>query len=159
MICLLALIAFGILGIFSATHRRVAREAFDCVFRKVTLRKCRTSLDQKLKSQIIGTLLKKNQRLARFTYKNFEAISWVFTVLFFVSIFYTAVGGYNYLIFGNCNGENSNEMCVYNGIESAFSVGCESPLCQNKDCKCKNESSCVEREGDICQEECLTTGK
>jgi len=52
MICVVALIVFGILGIFSAKYRVIAKEAFDCVFRKITLRKCDSRLDSRLKSEI-----------------------------------------------------------------------------------------------------------
>ena len=33
MICLIALIIFGVLAIFSASYRPLAKEAFDCVLR------------------------------------------------------------------------------------------------------------------------------
>ena len=113
MICILALVVFGVLGIFSATHRKIAFEAFDCVFRKITLRKCETGLDTRLKSQITGKFLKFNPKTGRFVYKHFEVISWIFTILFFVSLAYTIVGGVNYYLYGNCNGPNSDGFCVF----------------------------------------------
>jgi hypothetical protein len=124
MICLLALVTFGILGIFSATHRKIALEAFDCVFRKVTLRKCESGLDMRLKSQITGKLMRKDPKLARFTFKNFEIISWMFTILFFVSLIYTSIGGYNYYLYGNCNGPNEEGFCIFDplGENSKFST-------------------------------------
>ena len=51
MICFVALIVFGILGIFSAKYREIAREAFSCVFLKMTLRKCDSRLDERLRAQ------------------------------------------------------------------------------------------------------------
>ncbi len=65
MFCLIALIVFSILGIFSATHRKLAKEAFDCVFRRITLRPCNTGFDQKIKGKIIGKLLNKSPKLAK----------------------------------------------------------------------------------------------
>ena len=123
MICVLALIVFGILGIFSATHRKIALEAFDCVFRRVTLRKCESGLDKRLKSQITGKLMKKNPVIARFTFRYFELISWFFTILFILSFVYAGIGGYNYYLYGNCNGPNEDSFCIFDplGGNSKFS--------------------------------------
>ncbi|MBW2986651.1 DsbA family protein [Candidatus Woesearchaeota archaeon] len=118
MICILALVVFSILAIFSASHRPLAAEAFDCVFRKVTFRKCRTNLDQRLKSQITGKLMRKNAFLAKIVYKNFEIISWLFVILFIASLAYSAYGGYNYYLYGNCYGpEDTGGFCIYNALE------------------------------------------
>lgn len=116
MICILALIVFGILGIFSATHRKIAFEAFDCVFRRLTIRKCTSGLDKRLKSQITGKLMKRSPKIARFAYKNFELISWAFTILLILSIAYSAIGGYNYYIYGNCNGPNDESFCIFDPL-------------------------------------------
>jgi protein-disulfide isomerase len=118
MICIIALVVFSILAIFSASYRPLAGEAFDCVFRKVTFRKCRTNLDQRLKSQITGKLLTKSPLLARFVYKRFELLSWIFVILFIASMAYTVYGGYNYALYGNCYGpEDNGGFCIYNALE------------------------------------------
>src|SRR3990167_5657795 len=72
MICILALIVFGILGIFSVKYRIIAKEAFDCVFRRITFRKCTSGLDIRLKAQITGNLMKKAPNIATKVYKNFK---------------------------------------------------------------------------------------
>jgi len=116
MICFIALIVFGILGIFSATHRKIAKEAFDCVFRRVTLRKCTTGLDIKLKSQITGKFLENNPKLGTFLYRRFEIISWLFTILLVVSLIWSGVSAYNYYEYGNCNGpsvEDQEGLCLF----------------------------------------------
>jgi hypothetical protein len=124
MICIIALVVFGILGIFSATHRKIAIEAFDCVFRRVTLRKCESGLDKRLKSQITGKLMRKNQIAAKFAFRHFELLSWLFIFVFVVSIVYTGIGGYNYYLYGNCNGPNEDGFCIFDplGSNSKFSV-------------------------------------
>jgi hypothetical protein len=123
MICLIALVVFGILGIFSVTHRKIALEAFDCVFKRLTIRKCTSGLDKRLKSQITGRLMRKSPRIARLTYKNFELISWTFTIIMIVSFVYTGIGGYNYYLYGNCNGPNEDSFCIFDplGGNSKFS--------------------------------------
>ena len=108
MICLIALIVFGILGIFSASYRQVAKEAFICVFRRATLRKCETGLDVRLKSKIISKIAPKFPRIGKFLYKYFEVFSWFFVVLFFASLAYSAYSGYNFWKYGNCYGPQDN---------------------------------------------------
>lgn len=131
MICVIALIVFGIMGIFSATHRAVAKEAFDCVFRKITFRKCKSRLDVRLKSQITGKIIKLSPRTARFVYKHFEIISWAFLILFFVSFVYASIGGYNYYLYGNCNGPNEDGFCIFDplGHNSEISSGVSQETC------------------------------
>ncbi len=137
MICLLALIVFGILGIFSATNRRIAREAFDCVFRKITLRKCQTGLDSRLKGQVTGRLLRRWPRIGKFVYRYFEIISWAFTILLLVSLVYTGIAGYNYYRYGNCNGPNSGSFCIFDptgandAVSHMASDTCASPAQMN----------------------------
>lgn len=115
MICVIALVVFGILGIFSATHRKVAWEAFDCVFRKTTFRKCRTNLDERLKSQVVGRLMRKNAKAARIIFKNFELLSFIFTILLISSMAYSAYASYNFVRYGNCNGPGE-EFCIFDAV-------------------------------------------
>jgi hypothetical protein len=159
MICLIALVVFGILGIFSATHRRIALEAFECVFKRIRLRPCDSGLDKRLKSQMIGKLMRRNPKLARFSYRHFETISWAFTILMIVSIIYFGLGIYNFAMYGNCNGKNSQETCIYNRLSGVFKAdNCESPSCENNECRCNNELNCQEKESKTCKESCYEEG-
>lgn len=123
MICFIALIVFGILGIFSSTYRALAIEAFDCVFRRVTFRKCTTGLDTKLKTRISTGLLKRNKTVGGFVFRHFEAISWALTALTIISLVLTVWGLYNFVAFGNCNGAGSNQFCVYNTLGGLSGTG------------------------------------
>lgn len=113
MICLLALIVFGILAIFSARFRPLFKEALACVFRRITFRKCETGLDKRLKAQITGKLMTKKPTLAKLLYKNFELLSWFFILLLFATFGYSLYSGYNYITYGNCNGPGSQGFCLY----------------------------------------------
>src|SRR3989344_3506481 len=106
VVCIIALVVFGILGIFSATHRAVAKEAFECVLRKATLRPCNTGLDSRLKMIVSLKVMKQHSGAGKFIHKHFEAISFVFMLLMLSSIAFSAIGIYNLWAFGNCNGEN-----------------------------------------------------
>ena len=56
MICFVALAVFAVMGLFSAKYRPYAKEAFDCVFRRLTLRKCESGLDKRIKSKLTGKI-------------------------------------------------------------------------------------------------------
>ena len=118
VVCAIALVIFGVLGIFSAKYRRLAKEAFDCVFKMVQLKPCDTGFDQRVKAYVT-TKLMKFPPFAKFVYNNFNLLSWVFVLTFFLSIGGIGYGLYNYFVFGNCNGPQSNGFCIYNAISHA----------------------------------------
>src|SRR3989344_8730353 len=127
MICLIALIIFGVLAIFSASYRPLAKEAFDCVLRKVTFRKCKTNLDERLKSQLTGKLMAKSPKIASFTYKHFVIISGVFTLLLIGSLAYSAYSVYNYTQYGNCYGpEDTGAFCPLTALSGETNSNYES---------------------------------
>ncbi|KKP31946.1 MAG: hypothetical protein A2312_00305 [Candidatus Staskawiczbacteria bacterium RIFOXYB2_FULL_32_9] len=112
MICIIALVVFSIMGIFSLTYRNLAKEAFDCVFRRITFRPCNTGFNEKIKSQLVAKLLNKSVFAARIFNKYFEVFSWAFLILMVWSTFYTVRGGYNYYLYGSCNGLNQVGFCA-----------------------------------------------
>ena len=120
MICIIALVVFAILGLFSAKYRAYFLEAFDCVFKKMTLRKCTTSFDKKMKMKITSRLAGVNKSLGSFVYKHFETISWIFTIIMILSLIWSAYVGvsgvYNWVAYGNCYGPDSAQVCVLNTI-------------------------------------------
>lgn len=113
MFCLVALVVFSILGIFSAANRALAREALDCVLRRVTLRPCTTGFDEKIKARILGSVINRSETAARFLNRNFELLSWVFFILLTASGAWSVRGGYLFYTTGSCNGLNSSGFCVF----------------------------------------------
>ena len=155
MICIIAMIVFGILAIFSASYRPIAKEAFDCVFRRITLRKCESGLDVRLKTKIVGKLMNKHYGLAKGVHKYFEVISWLFVIIFFITLFYSGLAVYNIIVYNNCNGfaeGEEPEYCILTGeggevIEEEV-VQCEDPQCQHGECEtCGTECECGACEG------------
>ena len=121
MICFIALFVFAVMGIFSAKYRGYAKESVSCVFRRITLRPRTTGLDQKIKMKVAGKLMKL-PKLARFVYKHFELISWIFTIVFVVATAYTIFSAYNFYVYGDCNGPASNGgFCPYSAFEETYS--------------------------------------
>lgn len=117
--CIVALIVFSILGIFSVRWRRLAKEAFDCVFRMVTFRPCKTKLDQRIKSRLTAKLMKRSTKLAKIIYKYFTVFSIIFTLSFFASMIYTAYGIYNLVTYGSC--DPSSGYCGVNHVTEFIS--------------------------------------
>ena len=113
MPCLLALIVFGIMGIFSASHRALAKEAFDCVFRRVTFRACNTGFKEKIKGKILSKLISRSTFLAKIVNQHYEILSWIFFILMVGSTIWVLRGGYNFYVFGSCNGLNQTGFCAF----------------------------------------------
>lgn len=103
MLCIAAAIIFGVLSIFSAKYRPLAKESFKCVFRLLTLKKCEASIEERVRTKITSKLLLHSPSLAKFIYKNFSLLSLVFVIIFFVSLTYTIYSVYNLFVWGSCN--------------------------------------------------------
>jgi hypothetical protein len=129
MFCIAAFVVLSIMGIFSASNRQLAREAFDCVGRRVTLRPCNTGFDEKMKAKLLGVVITRSEGAARFLNKNFELLAWIFLILTLASAFYSVRGLYLFYTTGSCNGANDTGFCVFdptgaNNEISQVGAGC-----------------------------------
>jgi hypothetical protein len=117
VVCIIALIVFAIAGVFSARYRRLAKEAFSCTFKKLTFKPCDTGLDTRIQAHIT-TKLMRWPNAAKFFHKNFERISVLLVIIMIITFawsgFVAAKGIGNYVKFGNCNGPDSDEFCIFN---------------------------------------------
>lgn len=112
MFCILAFIVLGIISIFSASHRELAKEAYDCVFRRITFRPCTTGFKEKMQAKLVGKILNRSVVAARLLNKHFELLSWILFILTVASVFWTGKGLYNYYMYGSCNGLNKTGFCA-----------------------------------------------
>jgi len=147
VVCFIALFVFGFLAIFSARYRPFAKEAFNCVFKRMTLRKCDTGFDKKLKAKITGKLMAKSPKFGAFIYKRFETISWVFTLILVVSLVYSAIGIYNLAVYNNCNGPGS----TYCPLTGSYGTECTIQICNNPNCNCTSGGICTCPPGEACK--------
>lgn len=102
-LCLVALVVFSAMSIWSAKYRRLAKEAFKCVTKTLMLSPCDMAFEQKVKAKVTAKLLRVSPTLARGFYQNFRIFAWAFTASFFVSLFITAYSFYNYFVYGSCD--------------------------------------------------------
>ncbi len=148
MICVLALIVLGIASVFSASHRPLAKEAFNCVFRRVTLRKCQTGFDNKMKMKITGKIMKRSPKLSGMVFRHFEALSWIFMIIFFASLVYSAYSAYNMVVYGSCDPENPELCVITNGVSPAAELSsdemAESCTCEfgTENCTASDYAAC-----------------
>jgi hypothetical protein len=122
MICIIALPVLAVLGLFSASHRELAREAYECVFRTATFQPCKVDFDQKIKGKVVGRLLTISPPLARFVHRHFVLLSWLLFIATVLSLIGSLWGLYNLWAYGNCNGPNSSEFCVLTGSRGLITL-------------------------------------
>lgn len=113
MFCIVSAIILSILGIFSASNRQLAKEALDCVFHRITFRPCTTGFDEKMKAKILGVVITRSEKFARFLNKYFEVLSWVFFVSLLAASVMFIRGLVLFYTTGSCNGVNSTGFCVF----------------------------------------------
>jgi hypothetical protein len=100
-LCLVALVVFSVMSVGSAKYKRLARDALRCVAKTLTLSPCDVGFEQRVKGKITAKLLG-TPRLARFFYRNFTLISWLFTLTFFASLIYSGYAMYNFFVYDSC---------------------------------------------------------
>ena len=128
MFCIISFIVLSILGIFSASNRQLSKEALDCVLRRVTFRPCNTGFDEKMKAKILGVVITRSEKAARFLNKNFEILAWIFFIALLSASFFALRGVYLFYTTGSCNGLNETGFCVFdptgeNTQTSAVGIG------------------------------------
>lgn len=107
MFCIAAFIILAFLGIFSARYRKLATDAWKCVSRKVTFRKCDTSFKEDLKSRLLARHAVKRPRLAGFLDKWLDVLALVFVALTIWSLFVVIKSGLNLYVYDTCNPNNA----------------------------------------------------
>lgn len=126
VLCWIALPILALLGIFSVKYRRLAAESLECLFKTATFRRCNSRLDDRIKSQISGHLLKFSPRSAKFFYTNYKIISLILLIIFLWSTYASAAAIYNYIQHGNCNDPDSDDFCILDiNKEEEQIVSCE----------------------------------
>ena len=112
MFCIIAFIVLSIIGIFNVSYRELAKEAYECVFRRITFRPCNTGFKEKMQAKLVGKLLTRSVLAARFLNKHFELLAWLLFITTIASVFWTGKGLFNFYMYGSCNGLNKSGFCA-----------------------------------------------
>ena len=123
VLCWIALPVFAILGIFSVKYRKLTKDSLECLFKTATLRKCDSGLDEKIKSDITGKLMNNYPNTARVFYNHYKIISAAALIIFLLATYFTSVGVYNYIKYGNCNGKDSGLFCIIGAAGGLIGLG------------------------------------
>lgn len=118
--CIIGLVIFGVLGLFSAKYRTYFRESLHCMRRQILLKACDSTFDQQMKAKISAGLSKVSPRLGRFVFRRFVLLTWILLVVMLISAAAVIIGIYNYFAYGNCNGPYSSDFCVFGAISGSI---------------------------------------
>ena len=126
MFCIAAFIILGILAIFSAKYRRMARQAWSCVARRLTLRPCDTNFKDEVKNRLLAPIALKKPRLMKAANIGIELAAFLLVVLTIWSLYTVVKSGLNLYVYGTCNPSNSescnigNEACSITSAKPTF---------------------------------------
>ena len=123
VLCWIALPVFAFLSIFSVRYRRLARESLKCLFKTAVMQKCDSELNQKIRSDISGRLMKISPGISKLFYNYYKIITFVLLIVILLSAYFSIAGIYNYIKYGSCNGPSSDGFCIFDptGKNSATS--------------------------------------
>lgn len=126
MFCIAAFIILAIISIFSASHRKLAKKAWSCTLRRVTLRPCDSSFKEETKNQILSHVASRKPGLVKAADISIEVASFIFVTLTIWSLFYVLVAGLNLFVWGTCTPNNASscslgaETCSISKVEKGF---------------------------------------
>ncbi len=102
MFCIVAFITFAILGIFSASYRSLAKKAWVCVSKRITLKPCDIDLQEEIRARLLGKLIFRRPRLAQFIDRWMNLFATIFVALSIWSLLVVANGALNFYVYGTC---------------------------------------------------------
>ncbi len=76
------------MSIFSTKYRRLAKEAFKCVMKTLTLSPCDMAFEQKVKAKVTAKLLNISPALARGFYRNFRIFVGIYSLVLRIIVHY-----------------------------------------------------------------------
>lgn len=121
MLCILSFFVFAILGIFSASHRELAKKAWYCLVRKIQFKPCDINFNEELKGKMLGKLIFTHPRLGSFLYKWADVLSIIFVVLSIWSLWAVVRSSVYLIAYDTCD-PYSEQGCSLAGDSCAINV-------------------------------------
>jgi hypothetical protein len=122
MFCIVAFVVFALLGVFSARYRTIARKAWGCVLRRVTFKPCDISIQEEIKSRLMGRFIVTHPAIARYINRWSNIFAWIFVILSVWSLVIVFNSGLNLFVYGTCSVDNP-ESCSLGGEGCGVSSG------------------------------------
>lgn len=122
MVCIAAFLIFAILGLFSARYRHLARKAWGCVLKRVTFKPCDINFQEEVKSRLLGKLILRAPRVARFVDRWSGVLSFLFVAVSLWSLVLVVNSGLNLLVYDTCD-RNDVESCALAGEACGITSG------------------------------------
>lgn len=127
MLCILVfiifLILFPIFGIFSKDYRILFKKAWECAFKKVTLKPCDVNFGDEVKNRVLSKIAFRFPRVAKFIDKTSTIWALAFVLLSVWSLLYVVNAGLNLWVYDTCD-PVTGESCALGG--EACGVGTNS---------------------------------
>ena len=126
MFCIAAFIILALISIFSARYRKLAKKAWSCTLRRVTLRPCDTSFKEETKNKLLSHVAKKTPKLVKAADIGIEVAAFLFVALTIWSILVVLESGLNLFVWGTCNPSNasscslSSETCSIDKVNKSL---------------------------------------
>lgn len=117
MLCIVSFFILLILSIFSAPKRKLLKQSWSCVTRRVTFRACDASFAHDIRTKALAPVALKAPRLVRPLSGLITIAAWV-TIISLVSMVYIVLrGGLNLIAYGTCD-KAEPEACLLTGQEA-----------------------------------------
>ena len=111
--CLSLLFVFAIVGIFFPKYRPLIKEAWECFWKKLTLRPCEQSFDQKMRGKILAWCVKNNHpKMGKFINKHYNTILSIIGVIFIIINIILLYLFIKWIILGLNPCKNKNGICT-----------------------------------------------
>ena len=117
MLCIVSFFILLVLSIFSAPKRKLLKQSWSCVTRRVTFRACDASFAHDIRTKVLAPVALKVPRLVRPLSGLITLAAWV-TIISLVSMMYIVLrGGLNLIAYGTCD-RAEPEACLLTGQEA-----------------------------------------
>lgn len=126
MFCIAAFIVLAIISIFSASHRKLAKKAWNCTMRRITFRPCDTSFKEEAKSKLLSHVAKRTPKLVKVADVGIEIASFALVILTIWSILSVLNSGLNLFVWGTCTPSQASscglgaETCSIDKAQKSF---------------------------------------
>lgn len=108
MFCIAAFIVLAIISIFSASHRKLAKKAWNCTLHRITFRPCDTSFKEETKSKLLSHVANRTPRLVKAADIGIEVASFALVIFTIWSLLSVLNSGLNLFVWGTCTPESAS---------------------------------------------------